>query len=131
MDLPYIKDRSINKCPRVAFRSAKARYFRVAKGDNYCSSDLNFAAETKPSFYGWPHGRWPINLTVHRPDFIPNGVDLRNFLVAELARSFGFALKNQGAESLGDFRYGLSPRHLTFIPVVCDRCIKTAADSLR
>ena len=34
-------------------------------------------------------------------------MDFRNFLVAELARSFGFAFKNRGAESLGDFRYGL------------------------
>jgi len=29
------KDRSINKCLTVAFRSAKERYFRGAKGDNY------------------------------------------------------------------------------------------------
>jgi len=43
--------------------------------------------------------------------FFHNGVDLRNFLVAELAKSFGFSFKNRGAESLGDFRYGLSPRH--------------------
>jgi len=43
---------------------------------------------------------------------VTNGVDLSNFLVAELARSFGFAFKNRGAKSLGDFRYGLRPRHL-------------------
>jgi len=41
---------------------------------------------------------------------ILNGVDLRNFLVAELAKSFGFAFKNRGSESLGDFRYGLCSR---------------------
>jgi len=34
-----------------------------------------------------------------------NGVNLTYFLVAELARSFGFPFKNRGAESLGDFRY--------------------------
>jgi len=39
-------------------------------------------------------------------------VDLAYFLVAELAKSFGFPCKNGAAESLGDFRYGLSPRHL-------------------
>jgi len=43
----------------------------------------------------------------------PNGVDLTYFLVAELAKSFGFPCKNGGAESLGDFRYSLSPRHCT------------------
>jgi len=37
-----------------------------------------------------------------------NGVDLSNFLVAELAKSFGFPFKNRGAESLDDFRYALS-----------------------
>ena len=42
---------------------------------------------------------------------LPNGVDLTNFLVAEVAKSFGFPCKNGGAESLGDFRYALSPRH--------------------
>jgi len=40
-----------------------------------------------------------------------NGVDLTYFLVVEVARGFGFPGKNQGAESLGDFRYALSPRH--------------------
>jgi len=40
-------------------------------------------------------------------------VDLRSFLVAELARSFGFPFKNRSAESLGDFRYGLCPRDLS------------------
>jgi len=49
-------------------------------------------------------------------DSVGNGVDLGNFLVAEPARNFGFAFKNRSAESLGDFRYGLSPRH--WIP--CD-----------
>ncbi len=39
------------------------------------------------------------------------GVDLTYFLVAELAKSFGFPCKNEGSESLGDFRYTLSPRH--------------------
>ncbi|GEM_PF-3212403 len=38
-------------------------------------------------------------------------MDLTNFLVAELAKSFGFPCKNGDAESLGDFRYALSPRH--------------------
>ena len=51
----------------------------------------------------------------HRADsflrLMPHGVDLRNVLVAELARSFGFAFKYRGAESLGDFRYSLRPRH--------------------
>ena len=41
-----------------------------------------------------------------------NGVDLTYFLVGELAKSFGFPCKKWAAESLGDFRYGLSPRHL-------------------
>jgi len=50
---------------------------------------------------------------IYPSDPEPNGVDIRNFLVAELARSFDFAFKNLGAENLGDFRYGLSPRHLT------------------
>jgi len=38
------------------------------------------------------------------------GVDLTHFVVAKLARSFGFPCKNWGAESPGDFRYVLSPR---------------------
>jgi len=50
----------------------------------------------------------------------PNGVDLRKFLVAELARSFGFAFKNRGAESIGDFRHGLSPRPLPPRPAGTD-----------
>gem|GEM_PF-2412817 len=57
----------------------------------------------------------PFLFGQHWPaDICRNGVDLRNFLVAELARSFGFPLKNRAAESLGDFRYGLCLRHLPF-----------------
>ena len=43
---------------------------------------------------------------------VGNGVDLAYFVVVELARSFGFPCKNGGAESLRDFRYALTPRHL-------------------
>jgi hypothetical protein len=32
-------------------------------------------------------------------------------VVAKLAKSFGFRRENSRAESPGDFRYGLSPRH--------------------
>jgi len=35
----FHEDRSIDMCPIVAFRSAKERCFRGAKGDYYCSND--------------------------------------------------------------------------------------------
>jgi len=68
-----------------------------------------------------------VNRLVHRPKsklvrfpkrharLKANWRGLNVFFVAELTKSFGFPCTNGGAESPGDFRYALSPRHLVEI----------------